>query len=126
MPDPNAAARQIDAQRAARQHAQPVTPEIQAARNDLIKEYRDLLTRLFPSFNDIQVRFLPTVYGPEWGMLMAEHSMFTPDTFDIGPAGPAVKNWITEHHSELATARITMVGLGLGNASYLTGIRPPQ
>jgi hypothetical protein len=125
-PDPNAATHQMEAQRAARQHAFPVTPEIQAARDKLIADYGALLSELFPDYNDIRVRFIGNVYGPEWGFLMAEHSMFTAYTFDVGPAGPAVKQWIAAHHAELEKARITMVGLGFNGPSYMTGIMPPQ
>ena len=119
-------ARQMDAQRAARQHAYPVTPEIQATRDRLIGEYRELLTQLFPSYNGIRVVFDGNYYGPEWGFLIADHSMFTPYTFDVGPAGPAVQEWITQHYADLQKARITAVRLGYGKASYRTGITPPQ
>jgi len=125
-PDPNRGRHPTDVRREAEQRKHPVTPEIQAARDRLVQEYRSLLTQLFPSFNDIRARFIGNVHGPEWGFLMAEHSMFTPYTFDIGPAGPAVKQWIAQQYSDLQTARITMVGLGFGNANYMTGILPPQ
>ncbi|MBA2270819.1 MAG: hypothetical protein H0W20_09505 [Chthoniobacterales bacterium] len=125
-PPKRSAAQRWDDERAALQRAHPVTPEIQETRDKLVQEYRTLLTELFPSFNEIGVRVFPNAYGMEWAQLMAEHSMFTPYTFDIGPAGPAVKRWIAEHYTELQRARITTVGLGFGNATYYTGIKPPS
>lgn len=122
--DPNRGRNPGDVRREAEQRAHPVTPEIQATRDKLAQDYRALLAQLFPNFNGIEVRFLPNVYGPEWGFLVADHSMFTPYTFDIGPAGPAVKNWIAEHYAEIQRARITLVGVG-GGASYTTGVTPP-
>lgn len=111
---------------AAKQRAYPVTPEIQATRDRLVDEYRELLMQLFPSYNGIRVVFMGNIYGPEWGFLVADHSMFTPYTFDVGPAGPTVQQWIAEHYADLQKARITGVRLGYGKASYSTGIRPPQ
>lgn len=121
-----AASRTLDAQRTARQRAYRVTPEVQASRDRLTREYQTLLSNLFPQLNGIQVKFFPNVYGPEWGFLHGEHSMFTPYTVDIAPAGPAVQRWMAANRSELAKARITEVGVGLGNAAYPTGSLPPQ
>lgn len=119
-------ARRIGAQQAAKQHAYPVTPEIQATRDKLVGEYRELLMQLFPSYNGIRVVFEGNIYGPEWGFLVADHSMFTLYTFDVGPAGPVVQQWIAQHYADLQKARITTVGLGSGKAVYRTGILPPQ
>jgi hypothetical protein len=126
--DLNAGAGEIDAQRAAKQHMYPVTPQIQAVRTQLVREYKDLLTTLFPSYNGIEVRFSPNVYGPEWGFLQASHSFFSPYTFDVGPAGPAVQRWVSEHHDQLTEARIVTVGVvgdGPGSVSFNTGVLPP-
>ena len=124
--DRSADARQMGAQRAAKQRAYPVTPEIEATRDRLVGEYRELLMQLFPSYNGIRVVFEGNIHGPEWGFLVADHSMFTPYTFDVGPAGPAVQQWIAENYADLQKARITLVRLGYGKATYSTGIRPPQ
>ena len=125
--EPISAAQRIDEMRAARQHAFPVTPRIEAARAQLILEYRDFISRLLPDYNGISVEFNPNAYGPEWGSLRASHLLLQHFTTSFGPVGPAIQRWVEDHIDLLTEARVTRVGIGnLLNGYCDTGVQPPQ
>jgi hypothetical protein len=67
------------------------------------------LSRIFSNYNDIRVEVRERTDG---FLLVGRHSFFSKYTFDIGPQGPAVRNWVTENADRLQAAQVRGVGVG--------------
>lgn len=113
--------------RALQEQTSPITPQVQAARDRLLEEYRQLIASLYPSYNGIQVEFQPNVYGPEWGFLVASHPLFSGYEFSVGPTAPTINQWIAANTAAFAEAHVNLVRIrsSAGVSSMETGAKPP-
>jgi hypothetical protein len=98
---------------AARKRDAETAPQRQA----FATEYQALLSRLYPQLNYIKVDVDRS--GPDFALL-AKHTYLTEYSFDIGPQGPIVADWVGKRGGALREARINRVGIkaGGGAATY--------
>lgn len=90
-------------------------------RQTLANEYQQFLSRLFSNYNYIKVetKDLGTGFA-----LYGRHSFFSKYTFDVGPQGPTVSQWVSKRAGALRAARIRQVGVRSDSGDW-TGYTVP-
>jgi hypothetical protein len=72
----------------------------------LVRSYQALVYRAYPAFNGIRVGL-----SEDLSTLYASHSFFGKYSFDVGPQGPMIAQWIRRNKKALLASGITSVGV---------------
>lgn len=88
--------------------AKKAAAETAPQRARLSAEYNELLIRAYPSLNFIKMRTMPM--GSTFA-LYGQHAMFSRYSFQVGPAGPAIQQWVGIRDRDLRAAGISRVGV---------------
>lgn len=89
----------------------PLQPPVQAALDQLVQEFHQLLISLFPDYNGISVEATRVAYS-EQSTIWANHPFFSQYTMAVGPAGPTIERWLYVHQRQLTEAHVSKVFLG--------------
>lgn len=90
-------------------------PQLSAAVREMNRDdYETAVQGIFPHMNGIKVK---TVRAGSRYALMAYHSYFTSQTFDLGGEAREVQDWINKNYDDLVYADVVRVGVS-SNQGY--------